>query len=133
MSWRCQKKFAARFSDITSHVRFHPSSDRGLSMPGAKEFVGAARAAGPTVAGCKIVSENICSWNTVLVDQPPNKRRRSSGLRRSEGVVFAADMFDADGTFVRSHAMVRPITVFYHLIDVAVAIDDIVRGHLPAF
>jgi hypothetical protein len=41
-------------------------------------------------------------------------------------------MFNADGAFVRTHAMVSPVAVPYDLIDVAVAIDDVVGGNLPA-
>jgi hypothetical protein len=98
----------------------------------AEEFVGAAGSAGPRVAGRKIVPENICGWNSVLLDQPANKRRRSGSLRPGKLIMFAPDMFNADRAFVRAHAMVRPIAVPYHLINIPIAIDDVVGGNLPA-
>ena len=45
MSCKCQKNFAARFSDITSHVRFHPDSDSCLGVHRAKVFTRTAGAA----------------------------------------------------------------------------------------
>ena len=38
-------------------------------------------------------------------------------------------MFDADGTMVGAHTMIGTISVVYHLVDVAVAIYDVVRGN----
>ena len=41
-------------------------------------------------------------------------------------------MLDADGVLVRAHAMIRTVAIAYHLVNVAVSIDDIVRRNLPA-
>src|SRR4029077_3418144 len=41
-------------------------------------------------------------------------------------------MLDADGVLVRAHAMIRTVAITYHLVNVAVSINDIVRRNLPA-
>ena len=65
----------------------------------------------------------------MFLEQPADQRGGSGGLRRSKRVGFAANVFDADGTSVSAHTMIRAISVVYHLVDVAVAIDDVVRGN----
>jgi hypothetical protein len=41
-------------------------------------------------------------------------------------------MFDSDRVFVRAHAVIRAIAIADHLVNVAVSIDDVVRGYLAA-
>ena len=46
--------------------------------------------------------------------------------------VSLADMLDADGVLVRAHAMIRTVAIAYHLVNVAVSINDVMRRNLPA-
>ena len=41
-------------------------------------------------------------------------------------------MFDADRVLVRAHAMIRTVAIAYHLVNVAVSINNVMRGNLPA-
>src|ERR1700751_1595296 len=41
-------------------------------------------------------------------------------------------MFDADRVLVRAHAMIRTVAITYHLVNVTVSINDIVRRNLTA-
>ena len=100
-------------------------------MRRAEELV---RTTGPSrtaVAGREIVTEDVGARDLMFLEQPADQRCGSGGLRRSERIGFAADVFDADGSSVGAHTMIRAISVIDHLVDVAVAINDVVRGNFP--
>ena len=68
----------------------------------------------------------------MFLEQPADQRGGSGGLRRSERVGFTTDVFDADGSSVGAHTMIRAISVIDHLEDVAVTINDVsARGNFP--
>ena|SRR5205823_5913392 len=95
-------------------------------MDRAKESIRAASSTWPTVAWREVMTEDVCAWNLVLLEQPANKVSGSGGLGRGEWIVFSPDMFDADRAFVRAHAMIGTVAIAHHLINVAVPIDDVV-------
>ena len=100
-------------------------------MRRAEELV---RTTGPSrtaVAGREIVTEDVRARDLMFLEQPADQRCGSGGLRRSERIGFASDVFDADGSSVGAHTMIRAISVIDHLVDVAVAINDVVRGNFP--
>ena len=72
------------------------------------------------------MTEDVCAWNLVLLEQPANKTCGSGGLGRSKWIGFSADMFDADRAFICAHAMIGAIAIAHHLINVAGPINDIV-------
>ena len=60
------------------------------------------------------MAEDVRARNLMFLEQPADQRRRSGGLRRSKRAGFAADAYDADGTSVSAHTMIRAISVVYH-------------------
>ena len=46
--------------------------------------------------------------------------------------VSLANMLDTDRVLVCAHTMIRTIAIAYHLIDIAVSINDVMRRDLPA-
>ena len=116
---------------VSSHVSRDPSNDRGLRVHRAEEFV---RTTGPSrsaIARREIVAKNVRAWDLMFLEQPADQRGGSDGLLRSKRVGFAADVFDTDGTSVGAHTMIGAISVAYHLVDVAVSINDVVRRNFP--
>ena len=100
-------------------------------MRRAEELV---RTTGPSrsaVARREIMAKDVRARDLMFLEQPADQRCGSGGLRRGEHIGFAADVFNADGTSVGAHTMIRAISVVYHLVDVAVAINDVVRGNFP--
>jgi len=97
----------------------------------AEELVRTTGSSGPAVAGREIVAEDICARDLMFLEQPTDQRCGSGGLRRSERIGFAPDVFDADGSSVGAHTMIRAIGVIDHLVDVTVAINDVVRRNFP--
>ena len=59
------------------------------------------------VAGREIVTEDVRARDLMFLEQPADQRCGSGGLRRSERISFAADVFDADGTSVGADTMIR--------------------------
>src|SRR5438128_818702 len=41
-------------------------------------------------------------------------------------------MFDADRVLVRAHAMIRTVGIAYHLVNVAISINEVMRRNLAA-
>ena len=84
----------------------------------AREFTGPKSLSGQlllpprsAVARREIVGEDVRARNLMFLEQPADQRRRSGSLRRSKRVGFAADVFDANGTSVSAHTMIRAISV----------------------
>ena len=116
---------------VSSHVSRDPGNDRGLRVQRAEELVRTTGSSRTAVAGCEIVAEDICARDLMFLEQPADQRCGSGALRRSERIGFASDVFDADGSSVGANTMIRAISVIYHLINVAVPINDVVRGNFP--
>src|SRR5262245_50246002 len=100
-------------------------------MHRSEELVWATGATRPAVTWREIVPEDVCALDLMLLEQPANQGSGGRGLWRSKRVRLAADVLDADGTVVGTHAMICAITVVDHLVDVAIAIDDVVCGNFP--
>ena len=111
-----------------SNIRFYPRRNGALAMGGTKEFVWATGSTGSVVARRKIVAENIASRNFVLFEQPPNQRGGGLRLPRIKRVRFFRDVLDADRTLVGTHAMPGRIVLAHGLIDVAIAVDNVMGG-----
>lgn len=97
-------------------------------MSWAKESVGTTGSTRPAVAWREVMTENVCAWNVVLFEQPANQRRGSGSLWRGERISFTADVLDSDSATVRAHAMPGRIAVTHGLVDLPIAINDVVSG-----
>jgi len=97
----------------------------------AEELVRTTGSSGPAVAGREIVAEDICARDLMFQEQPADQRCGSSGLRAASASVSLPDVFDPDGSSVGAHTMIRAISVIDHLVDVTVAINDVVRRNFP--
>ena len=115
----------------SSHVSRDPGGNRGLRVHRTEELVRATSSSRAAVAGREIVTEDVRTRDLMFLEQPADQRCGSGGLRRSERIGFAPDVFDADGSSVGAHTMIRAISVIDHLVDVTVAINDVVRGNFP--
>src|SRR5262249_36842146 len=103
----------------------YPGCDGALAMDRAEELVRAACAAVTAIAWSKVMTKDVCSGNMVLFGQPADECYGSSSLRGCERVRFAANMFDTDGVLVRAHTMISAIAVAHHLINITVAVNDV--------
>lgn len=97
-------------------------------MRRAEKLVRATGPTSPAVTRREVMTEDVCAWNMVLLNQPANKCCRCSSLGRGEGLGFSADMFDSDRAAVRAHAMPGRIAVAHGLVDLPIAINDVVGG-----
>ena len=57
------------------------------------------------------MAKDVRARDLMFLEQPADQRGGSGGLRRSERIGFAADVFDADGSSVGAHTMIRAISV----------------------
>ena len=128
LSWLLSGLAADRYLDIG----LHPGGDGRLRMDRAKEAIRTAGSTWPAVTRCEVMTEDVRAWNMVLLQQPANKPCGSGSLWRGKRIGFTADVFDTDGGFVCAHTVIGTVAVADHLVNVAVSIDDVVRGHLAA-
>jgi hypothetical protein len=101
-------------------------------MDRPKEAIRTAGSTWSAVPRREVVTEDVCPWNMILVQQPADKPRGSGCLWSAKRIGFSADVFDTDRAFVCTHAVIRTVAVADHLVNVAISIDDVMRRDLPA-
>ncbi len=82
------------------------------------------------IAWRKTMAQDIADWDGVGRNQPLYKRDARFFLIVGHMLVWKRHMLDSNGTGISPLCMPRLIAIPHHLIDISVAIYDVVRRYL---
>jgi hypothetical protein len=108
----------------SSNILSHPGRDSSLAVNCSKHMVWTTCSTTAVTRG-KVMPKNIAFFDIIFGHQPFNQRNRRSLLCASQRVCGSPNVFDSDRPPVGPFAVIGAQRILDHLINVTVAIDNI--------